>query len=666
MSRFHQRARVAAAVLGLGALYAAGLGIRQTVLRAQTDGAGAELPFTLESALQFRRVREIAETGTLREVDRDVFYPDGVRVRETYSVFSEYVEAGLAGCLPGDWTLTRRVRWVEVGWFCLGIPLLALWIWRLTGSAVGGAVAGVFYAVGLASVIRSTGQELSRENFALPLLIAHYAAAAGATRGATARAQWGWAVVSALALALALISWDLIQYPIGLGMVFTAGRLLRDRGDDPAERRVWCLGFAALALAGLINPYLRAHGFAAGPVMLLGWGILAAWFVRGPRRRWIRLACILLPLAVDALASSGFQQSYGHFGELLAAKIRFLNRKPLDPARLSFNQRVMWVPALHSANTRLTFTLFPAIVPLSLAGLPVLLRRSGRFPNAESLRLVGQAGVSLIAFWLFVRFHVFLAIYLSAGMGLLAAAAVCRRGWTRGLILAALALGAAVETDQVLEDPRQWGRSGVYYQELAELTDWLREHVRPEPVLANFGTSASILTYAGCPILLHPKFESKPIRDRFEAYTKELFTGTEASFRDFADREGAGYYVHGKGEFAPRAPVIYQMRYFAGVLDPPPSVPARRFEEGAEPLEFFRLVWENHKYKVYRIRTRADAFAADLLAREARRALEEGDLDAAETAALRCLVETPDHAEAREVLDWVIRRREARSSDEAE
>ena len=35
----------------------------------------------------------------------------------------------------------ERIRWIEVAWFCLGIPLLALWIRRLTGAWTAGLLA---------------------------------------------------------------------------------------------------------------------------------------------------------------------------------------------------------------------------------------------------------------------------------------------------------------------------------------------------------------------------------------------------------------------------------------------------------------------------------------------------------------------------------------------
>ena len=107
------------------------------------------------------------------------------------------------------------------------------------------------------------------------------------------------------------------------------------------------------------------------------------------------------------------------------------------------------------------------------------------------------------------------------------------------------------------------------------------------------------------------------------------------------------------------------MRYFAGALDPPATVPARLFEDGTAPLKYFTLEWENRKYKVYRIRTRADELEARTVARAALRALQRGDLDAAEREALRALALEPGNAVALDVVDHVIRLREAGFSYDA-
>ena len=80
-------------VIALILLYFLGLGMRRAVLEAQYAALGSEIPYTLESALFYRRIQQIQQLGTLPSVDSSVQYPDGVVVRETYSIGSEYLLA---------------------------------------------------------------------------------------------------------------------------------------------------------------------------------------------------------------------------------------------------------------------------------------------------------------------------------------------------------------------------------------------------------------------------------------------------------------------------------------------------------------------------------------------------------------------------------------------
>lgn len=217
---------------------------------------------------------------------------------------------------------------------------------------------------------------------------------------------------------------------------------------------------------------------------------------------------------------------------------------------------------------------------------------------------------------------------------------------------ALVAVGVITEAVGVLGNPLRWGRNWVYYNELEELVDWLDDHVRPKPVLANFGVSASILGYAGCPVILHPKFEAPRIRERVRSYGEELFKGTETSFRDWADSYGARYYVYALGEFSPIAPDV-QMRYFVNALRPATNSPAYLFEFAPDTCVDFRVVWQNQKYRVFKIRGRSDRIAAEGHARDAESAMETGDVERAGDRAAQALLLDPDNARAQRVLKHV-------------
>ncbi len=491
-------------LLGLAVLFAAGLAVRRAVLNAQMDRYGRPLPFTLESALEYRYVRLLAETGRLPDHDDKVQVPEGISVRRTYTIGAEFLYAAVAAWLPRALPLDERVRWTAAAWFCLGIPLLSLWMWAWLRSRWAAGLAGAYYAVSIGSVMRSTGQELQHEQFAMPWLIGHLACAAWARRARGRPAWLAAAGLSAVLLGAAVAAWDLMQYAVLVWAVagylrFSLAPAFRRQpagaaAPDRRDRAAWTLCLAALLGAGWLNPYLRAHGCVASHAMLLAYGTLAglladAWRARtgrpaGGAWAWARLLAPLALVLAGGLWARTYADSYGHFMALLAAKLRFLNHKPANPALLTFDQRILWTPPLNSVSPGLTWMLFPATLPLSLLAGAIAFARSRRHPDPDIHQLLGFTILSLLAFVLFMRFHVFLSVGASALLGWLGAWAAGRRTAARWAVLVLLLAGLGVETAHTLVRPLRWGSVPRYLEEQKALVHWLRTHTRSERIRA--------------------------------------------------------------------------------------------------------------------------------------------------------------------------------------
>ena len=653
--------------MGLLLLYTLALGVRRAVLEAQYRQSGGELAFTLESGLHYRRVKIIHDTGRLPVMDATVQYPEGLNTRTSYTLGSEYLYAALAGYFPDSIPFPNRLRWIESGWFCLGIPLLALWLWAWRRSWWAAGIGAGLYAVALSSVIRSTGQELSRENFALPILMAHFLAEAVADRRWRPWARWLWQLLSGVLLGLALCSWDLVQYVVMLHMAWMGLRAIRGSvaWRDPAFTG-WLIQLAALVAVSLLHPYYRFRGFVLSPALLMGYATIGLMVMRsrlpaacaGTSLRRALLWCGVLAAGLVVVHFTSFGSAYGHFGELLWAKLRHMNHKPADPALLTFAQRIMWVPALHSMTPALMATLFPFILYLTCPAFLLTFWSFRKRPDPRIGELLFSFGVSLIACWFFARFHVFLSLFACALLGVWAGVVSGYRFWIR--LVAAGLIGVVVfgEVLQTVQKPERWGRVNVYYKELDELAGWLREHVAPDPVLANFGVGAYIATYGKCAILLHPKFEDPVIRERVREYGEQLFKGTEASFRDWADNLGARYYVYALGEFAKESPEL-QMRYFVDALNPPETAPARLFEAGRQDLAYFHFLWGNRKYAVYRMLTKADEALSRRAVTRAEQQFQVGALAEAEQEAVEALRMNPRAMRAAEILGHISSLRES-------
>ncbi len=691
---------------------AIGIAIRMEIVRevglanarALGPSAPAEVPFSRESAIQFRQLRQYYNTGALPERDPRIQWPEGVNIAETYTIGSERVYAPLMRRMPSDWSIVRRARTASVLWFCLAIPLLGLAARHLFDSRTAGVVAALLYAVSASAVVRSSGLELSSENFALPFVCAFLACEARAAASVSRRSHWLFAGLAALSLALAMAAWDMVQVVVMLWSGVAYVRLLRvpdGRSRDFFAR--FSLVVLALLAAGCLNPYLRAHAFPRSPLVCFSaavavLGLLAgrAVSIRSPWRLW----AVVTPWLVFGAAflfARGIGDSYGHFGELLSAKLRFLNRKPFDPELLTFNQRILWTPALHSMTWSLLKDYFPALFLLTPASLAVyLMSRS----SGDSRAPVFPALFCLLCFAacvLFFRFHVYVILFASLVAGGALAVSV-RKGLAQVWIPLSVALAAGIAVEAVNSVRRagtRWAAESPLAAKVAdELLDWLKTNAPDTPVAANFTISGPIVSQAGNPVVMHPKYEDRVIRDRVEAYATLLFRGDEKAFRDWCESVDARLVVFALGEFSPdsveitpagirlkpgpRTPAVRefltgQMRYMAAALTPVDTSPAvlflkRAVEESTarthrgyrrtlrlDQPRYFRLEWTNEKYAVYRVITSKDQEMADGFVEMAGLALSSGDLVTARKRVSSAFEYDPHHPGAYELLAKIER-----------
>ncbi len=652
-------------------LFATGFLVRYYVLATQYKVFGYPLPFDLESAIEYRYVEMLYSAGRLPELDKAIEWPYGVNPHKNLEIGAEYVYAFLAKMMPKSIPLEDRVRLLSIGWFSLGIVFMAIWIKSFTGSIMASFLGTLYYAIGIASVMRSTGQELSHENFALPLLILYMAINSVALNTQKQSVLLTASAFAAISLAIAMTTWDLIQYPLMLfnGISLIKAVLCR---LTKAETSVFSFSLLALILAGLINPYLATHSFLLSPSMLLGYaGLIALLLNKIPvlqtqniRNILIKVTVALIPFFTSIIFASSYWQNYGHFTELLLAKLKFLNKKPADPALLTFNQRILWTPALDSVNLELTFYLFPAILFPSFFAAILLVRRAKHFVAKEGITLVVFFVVSLITFFLFKRFLVFLAICCAGLCGWLFKDALSEKNLLkRTVIITCLIVCVVLEGTNSISNPSQWGHKISYLTQRKELIEWITKNLGGEPVLANFGLSAYLLAYGGCPIVLHPKYESVRNRKRIEEYGKALFLYDEDALRRWCASNRVSLLVYSMGEFYPYFEEL-QMRYFINALNPSPSAPARIFEFSPDKSRYFIKLWENSKYRVFRVITPFEEARAIELARESTRLLQLGKTNEALIKAEEALMYDPKGTSPHEAIFKINTRNDTSQKNE--
>ena len=563
--------------------------------------------FHVEGAFQYRYAKLLAFGREVPPLDTAAQYPEGVRVGREISLLMERATAASFRLLGGG--PPESFHRFVVLWVCffsvVGTAAVFVLALGLDGDPPLALACAACYAASWTAGAVTTAA-YGFQCFALPLLLACAACVARALDGAQSalRRDW-WAAAAGALLVPALISWHFARFfllTLWLSLGWAALRAENEGGRARvASAARWLLLAAALAATA---PVLRETRFWASPSLLLGAALWTACALRGPAR-FSGLAAAALGAA---WASRGAEAAaYGHVWGLLWAKLRFGLAKPADPARLSQEARLLWSGPFNSPD--LGFLLF-SFLPLGALALPRLydlVRRRDAEPATDARRffdalaLLYLAGASLVS-----RLVGAFAFFVCAAPA--SAASPRRRRALAWLAAAVFAVEAAktfwpdspfnpalrVAASATAEDRRP---SGSYENERS-LIEWLRRSGRGRPVAAPFGLSASLLAYAGSPILLHPKFETLGIREKTARFLDALYSD-ESALEAYCRKYGAGLLVYSTDLVLDET--SDGARYMSGRLPLRRDSAAFRLHFEPEKAQRFRLLAENEDYRVFAV-----------------------------------------------------------------
>ena len=128
---------------------------------------------------------------------------------------------------------------------------------------------------------------------------------------------------------------------------------------------------------------------------------------------------------------------------------------------------------------------------------------------------------------------------------------------------------------------------------------WIQEHTATNAViLAHITESPVFLAATGRPIIMHPKFENREIRDRYREMLAAVY-GDEVTFHAFCRRYGAAYFIYDSS-------YLYvgrdSRRYKADRLgELPADCAARLFAERPERLRQFSRELSTPRFTVFRV-----------------------------------------------------------------
>jgi hypothetical protein len=554
------------------------LRVRLSTSTPRFDAADGTGYFRAESAFQYRYARMLAMDQEIPELDRSAQHPEGLRPRAELTLLMERLTAAAWKVLGLESGFHRFVMLWTALFSCLSIPAIYL----LTGSLPAAALYGLSW-----TAASSVAGAYGFQSFALPLIHLSLAFLALSLSKRPA-----WALASGLCLAAALAGWHFTRFYFGtlvLALAYAAWR----ENDLRRLRFAVTVLMACAATAGVAVESLRETRFLLSPSMILGYAL--AFALHFPKKgKWIAGAAAgVLALMTFSIPDGG---AYGHVYGLLFEKLRHGLAKPRDPGELNFHARLLWNGPFNSPDLgALLFALLPAALILGL--------RSGARPTAagrllDVLALIYAGGTALVS-----RLSPFFLSFLIAGSALKVPA---------GRLNYALAGLAGLELLKSLAPSSPWNPAMALSSFLAskteaplasfaherELIEWLRANASGVPVLAHYGLSASLLTYADVPVVLHPKFETAAIRVKTAAYLSALYSD-EAALLAFAEKHRASIVVHS-------ADLILDdtsdgARYASGSLRLTPKSPAVLMHFQPEKLQGLRLVFQNPDYRVFAV-----------------------------------------------------------------
>ncbi|MDD5657003.1 MAG: hypothetical protein PHF00_07085 [Elusimicrobia bacterium] len=589
-------AACALAVLAAGQIH---LRVRRSLELPRYQAEDESGYFRSESAAQYRYARMAAAGRALPDPDTLAQYPEGIRTgRELTTAMERAAGASrrLLGRLGGS-DFRRFVLVWSAAVSSLCVFALGALAWLLCGSAPLALAAAAAFAWSWAGISNGIGT-CGLESFALPMLAGGLAFLAAALRGPR---SWPHALAAGLLTAAALASWHFARFHLAalwLALGYAGWRRSERRRE---LRDAAALLLACCAAAGLLSPVLRHNAFIFSPIMNLGLGVTAALTWPGRLRLVIpaTIACVALSLRL-----SGETGSFGHVYALLWDKLRFGLARPADPSLLSAESRLLWTGPF--ASPQPGFLLY-CFLPLGLLILPRLVLRREKDENAsaagalvDGLFVLYLAGTAMVT-----RLTPMLAWLLCA-----AGVRLPRRwitAWTAAAFLflagleAAKCWSPASPFNPVLALSALWktqAPTSSFAHEKA-LLSWLRTNAGPDrPVLAGYGLSASLLTYAGTPTILQPKFEAPGIRAKVLEYLAALYSNEDA-FYAFCRRYRAAWFVYSTEHILDESPD--GPRYASGSPDLTPETPAVLFHFAPERLQGFKLAYENPGFRVFTV-----------------------------------------------------------------
>jgi hypothetical protein len=398
---------------------------------------GPFIPFFIESAIMYSYAADVASGRGIPKYDRCLPASGNVRVCEQDTVGIEYflgygyrlknlifpspklkpdVQVYEDNPYFTNWARLQMRLWVSI------LPSLIFLFLIVVGCPWGIAIIGGILTVAApAAIALYTGQDIVRGNFCMPILMSSFVIG----YWYLGRPSNKKLVFLGITVFFATATWDVAQICLGIWGLSEIIRIICGGKTNRKRIKLWVVIFAAVILAAVLIPYHRVHRLAFSPLVLCIIPMIV--FASLPRFRNSyrnRLIVIVVSFVVTVALwwtisrISSFSENYGHYGRLLLAKLHYLNVKPENPLLLDFDSRILWVPAMHSADRLILREFFPfAIYAVPLLMIMAFFSGKNRklFFSIDMPRLYFPLFMTVFFFTAFifvVRYHSFAILFL--------------------------------------------------------------------------------------------------------------------------------------------------------------------------------------------------------------------------------------------------------------
>lgn len=566
--------------------------------------------FFTEEAFQYRYARMIAEHRPIPGHDKKAQWPEGLYPFKELTLLQEYLHGVSFRCFhrlfPGV-PFHIYLTWFVPIFSTLAVLALYLGARVLEVDPWAALLCAALYAFTGGAFARVRFYEL--ECTAFPLLAVAFVLILYGLKTSLSR-SWVFALFSGVLLSAALVTWHFTRfYWLAVTTAFGLAYLLF--GSDRNRLQLFIIISGCVLITGFIFPVMKTAGLATSPLVASGAIILAGLYLERRHSFPVRRRAVFLTLGIVlafTISSFGSEQAaYGHVWALFKYKIVNLLVKPENPEVLPLPARILWHGPFNTTTPGFLLYRYGLMLPLALAGTIKLFRQIKNRRDFDGLFLLVTGIGFFISSIMVKRLTIFGSFFLGLIMACLFAGN--RNRLIRIILVVCLVLQAGEALSpgpslfrNILENDagdRHRVLPTIRFDDELNMLNWIEKNTAPDAVfLSNQERSPSLLTYTGRPIVIHPKFETKHVRDKYIETLLTLYGNDENALYRLFRSYGIDYYLYPVSNLLMTGPDAE--RYRAGLTRVPRQSLTYRLHFDPDGFSKLRLVFRNGAYQIYR------------------------------------------------------------------